>query len=600
MITTIISWLLIFYTLFSLGDFFISFYNKVCKNKENYNLTDIFILGICAACILLSLSSLWLPSNHYILFTFIAIGSIHWIFNFKRLKGYLSEIKDIITSTTILQKILIITPFLAVLIYTYIFDHHYDAEYYHYQQIRWNEEYAVVPGLGNLEDRFGFNSNYLLLSAIFTFRFLFGDSEAIYSLSSLLYVCILVWIMISFIKSGYNMQYIILLALAFFILLFQGYMLGSSSTDIIPILCIFYFLAKGIINPHTLKEQVLFTCLVPVTIITFKLSTIILCLIPLFILIYLIKEKKYRELTFIICSCVLVVSLWCTRNVIISGYLVYPLYTLDLFNFDWKVPKGTAMIQYIYIRDFAQAIFSQEIFKASEFLKGQNFNLAYIGSFINILFAIITLLSPFYIIYKYIKKKLDAKRLFLYIIIFISIIFNYYSAPDFRFTYGYIFGLVFLLYYIIHKPEKQLSDKAKTISLTLSIIILSGFCFTAAYKFIDAGKRIGIGFHSFMDFAALYHHRNAKNLNSFEEYKMGDFIVYTTKERYDNRTFDILPATDPNGIPFEPFNALKIQDIRTIEPRGKTLQDGFRTKKEYIDIINKGVENSWKDYYKYK
>ena len=48
----------------------------------------------------------------------------------------------------------------------------YDTGLYHAQTIRWIEEYPVIPGLGNLNGRFAFNSNWLLINALFSFAFL--------------------------------------------------------------------------------------------------------------------------------------------------------------------------------------------------------------------------------------------------------------------------------------------------------------------------------------------------------------------------------------------------------------------------------------------
>lgn len=595
MITTLVSWIIIFYTLFSLGDLLTFFYNKICRNEESYQLFDTFILGICFTSILLPLSSLWLPSNHYILFIYIAIGTIHWIINTSRLRTYFISVKNFLSSTIFLQQVLITIPIIAVLIYVYIFDHFYDAEYYQYQHIMWNEKFAIVPGLGNLEDRYGFNSNYLLLSAIFTFRFLFGETEAIYSLQSLLYACILCWITISFIRSGYKKSYIILLVIAYLTIVLMGYSLASSSTDIMPLLFIFYYISKSVIDIKWLKTQPLLALLLPVIIITFKLSTITFCLMCLIPFIFLIKEKKYRELSFIFTEAFLAVSLWCVRNVIISGYLIYPLYSIDLFNFDWKVPKGTALLQETHINNYALERFHMGLFNAKRLLQGYIDQVS-IEGFLNIIFCIVIIVSPTIVIRKFRKRQIGKESCILYGIILFCIIFNFATAPDFRFNYGYIFGLLAFLAFISLKSENASQSSKSTIILTL--IVLCGFCTTATYKLIDAGNRIGVKFDSPMDFVALYHHRNSKNLNSFDEFKMRNIVIYTTKERTDNRTFDKFPATDPNGIPFENFSGLKIQDIRTIELRGNSLQDGFRTKSEYIDIINTNAEKYKLEYYK--
>lgn len=137
-------------------------------------------------------------------------------------------------------------------------------------------------------------------------------------------------------------------------------------------------------------------------------------------------------------------------------------------------------------------------------------------------------------------------------------------------------------------------------TIIFTALILCGFCSTATYKFITAGERIGVGFNSFIDFVALYHHRNAKNINKFKEYDWYGHTIYANVSKEDNRTFDLLPAIEIDGLPYTVYKGNKIQDIRTIEPRGETLQDGFRTKPEYAKIINDNVEKYKSDYYKYR
>jgi hypothetical protein len=47
-----------------------------------------------------------------------------------------------------------------------------DTGLYHAQTIRWFESYQIVPGLGNLQERFAFNSSWLVLNASFSLAFL--------------------------------------------------------------------------------------------------------------------------------------------------------------------------------------------------------------------------------------------------------------------------------------------------------------------------------------------------------------------------------------------------------------------------------------------
>ena len=50
----------------------------------------------------------------------------------------------------------------------------------------------------------------------------------------------------------------------------------------------------------------------------------------------------------------LIVLPWLGRFPVLSGYLVYPLYQVDLFHVDWKVPTAVAERQYHYVSEFAK------------------------------------------------------------------------------------------------------------------------------------------------------------------------------------------------------------------------------------------------------
>jgi len=66
---------------------------------------------------------------------------------------------------------------------------------------------------------------------------------------------------------------------------------------------------------------------------------------------------------------------------------------------------------------------------------------------------------------------------------------------------------------------------------------------------------------------------------------MGEFNIYISGDIFVI-PYDLFPGTNAMGIPENLFSGDKVQNITTIEPRGKNIQDGFRTKKEYIHILN--------------
>lgn len=586
MLVVLLSWSIIFYILFSAGDILIFLYNKICRTKERYGFLDTFILGICFVSAILSLTSIWLPSNHYILFTFGIITITYWLIQRNRLRSYIITFTNMVKNLKPIHKILFPIVFIAILIYILFPSGFFDSILYHQQNIRWNEEYSAVPGLGNLEDRFGFNSNYLLLSAIFSFRFIFG--EAVYTVQSLLYALILCWIIIFNISASKgSLKFLILLILFLCIVPIDGYMLSDTSTDIIPFLCLFYYIARTSLNPGWINEKPLLAFILPITLITYKLSSAIFCIVCLIILLGLIKQHKNRIITFLLSASFLVISFWCIRNVIITGYLVYPVYQIDLFNFDWKMPQTALILQKIHIYEWAKYIFDIETI-GMVFDVGLRGNIVIFGGLcINLLIFATVLISPAFILYCLFRKKSINKNLyFIYGISVSCIIFGLISAPDFRFMNGYIFGCAFLLICIslsvINKPNVLFTNAGKIITPILILGLLFFCIWIKQQNILSAYKADRLKGLMFLP-------ANLKE-DTFDEYKMGNTTIYLTKNPYA-ATYDKLPSTNPQGLPFYPYTGNKMQNIETIELRGKTLQDGFRTKEEYINILK---ENSGK------
>ena len=154
MIAILFSWIIISFILFSWGDLLISIYDKIGRRKDHYNYLDCTILGLIAISIPLSIWSLWLPSNYIFLLLSLIIGILSIIINKQKWRKTWNIIKHKIKHLprSIIFSILFFS--LMILISCAWIEGMGDSLYYHHQNIRWNEEYAIVPGLGNLDDKF--------------------------------------------------------------------------------------------------------------------------------------------------------------------------------------------------------------------------------------------------------------------------------------------------------------------------------------------------------------------------------------------------------------------------------------------------------------
>lgn len=586
MLAIALSWIVISIVFLSFGDFFLFLYNRLCKRKEEYSVIDTFLLGMCFTTVALSVSSIWLPSNQYILAVYLLICTIYWALRRERLFYLWENLKDRLKSFTVLQLILIILPIIGLLIATSWEAGVYDSLFYHQQNIRWNEEYAAVPGLANLEDRFGFNSSYMLLSALFSFRFMFG--EAIYTLQSLLAIYILCWTMIEVIKSKYEIKRVALLFVYMSFIFTYSYVMTSTSTDAIPSFVSFYLVAKLLLYPNLIREKKLMMVAIPVLMVTFKLTIIPFCLLSLYMLYLVFKEKDYRTFAFFLITGTLIILPWVVRNIIISGYLIYPFHEIDLFSFDWKVPKEVALQERAFITQCGVDVLNALVASFSH----PRFALSSMQE-IGIGLSLFTFvyISPLAIIFALIRrKKLDKSIYFIYAILVCVILVWYTGGPDPRFIGGCLFVTIFIVLFILLDVIKKTHWKwlgICIILLTSGLLTAWGFIRTSNYCYLLnlEGKTEETFSMADIVYRPFSHKRQLEiwgyNTTDYTPYELNNgIVIYMSRVRNldisRTVTFDVLPSTV-----YRSDEPSKYQDISTIEARGSSLQDGFRVKEEY-------------------
>jgi hypothetical protein len=461
--------------------------------------------------------------------------------------------------------------------------HIFDAVYYHYMTIRWNEEFAVAPGLANLESRIGFNSNNLLIGAIFTFRFLFG--EAIYTFQSVPMLLVMLWMFLELARNKYELKRVILFILFFFFFVVNIDYFTDSSTDFIPNIFIFYIIARLILYPEIFKDSVFLYFLIPVTLFTFKLSSVPMCIMSLGTLIYLFKQKDYRTVSVLITFALIIAVSWIIRTVIITGYLFYPFSALDIFSFDWKLSKEVVDFESYGISAFARwEFFGFTIFNFKEYGFGDH-KWFYMVLLIRTIMCIITILSPLWIGYKIIKKEYVPKSYYwAYGALLVYTVLWYFLAPSFRFANGALFGMSFLVVSLFI-PKEKYCPKMHLPIMSLCILLLFLSSFKRTYNFYKLLYPVSLKEGRTPFYSALYipyssiHQAEARhNPQEFSEYKMGNHVViFVSNNTRQGICYDIFPATSSGRLSAH----TRSPGIETIELRGKTLQEGFRPKGQH-------------------
>ena len=261
---------------------------------------------------------------------------------FEKLRREVNRLKEEIT----LPKAILITILIVLFAYgTSKGFMHYDSDLYHAQSIRWIEEFGVVKGLGNLHTRLAYNSSSFCLSALFSFSFLkiqsFHTISGLYALILML-ICLKLFTKDNFFKvSLSNVARIV--ALYYLFNVFDEMVAPASDyvTILMVLSTVILFLdlwEDGVDDyyPYALLS------LLGVIIFTTKISGGFIVLIAIYPIIALIRNKDIRSVIRFLLSGIIAVVPFLIRNYILSGYLIYPVYQIDLFNPEHKIPNGLA------------------------------------------------------------------------------------------------------------------------------------------------------------------------------------------------------------------------------------------------------------------
>jgi hypothetical protein len=449
MLLSLIYFFLVFVISYSIGLGAI----KLLKNggKEQIAADIVAIVGLLLMSVFLAIISLLLPLGHAITYIIIILLSLPNIANAIYKTRLLTIDFCALASRKITPIILVIT---VLFISSLSFDK-CDAGLYHYQTIIWNKLFGVVTGLGNLHGRLAFNSHQHILDAFFHIELFKSD---LIPTNTFFFLLLSIRAYISLVSTDYKKNIFGFTTLLF--LFYFGYVyLASPGTDLIPFVICSYLMYIFLFRDIELTVSPYIITILSLCILTFKVSYFPILLIPLS-LKYFYNKKIF---SLIMISALIMIPFF-IRNYIQSGYLVYPIDTIDIFNPKWKVPKTSP-----YDHSFIVASTSAEI----DLIKGgprqaYGENPAHILAKMSVLewlpiwikssykdlsklLSILTiLLSPILIFLIQVKRKNSITKLNSIIYISILGLMTWFiQSPEPRFAIGYMTVIItsFLIYF---------------------------------------------------------------------------------------------------------------------------------------------------------
>lgn len=461
------------------------------------------------------------------------------------------------------HKYLFVMLFLIMLLTIYISagrTYHYDTDLYHAQAIRWIEEYGVVKGLGNLHNRFAYNSSFFCMQALFSMKFIVNQS--LHSVNGFI-----TFLMLSYAVSTLSIwkkerlkisDFFKIGIFVYFSYLENSLLISSPGSDILTLCLVLYISAKWaelVERKEKNPAKYGIFCLLAVWTVTIKLSAGLLVFLAVYPAVILVRQKKWKQILMFLTAGLLIVIPFLARNIIVSGYLIYPYSAIDLFDVDWKMAASIAVDDSREIMAWGRGMTSRSMYDAGfsvwfpKWYDNQQ-------SMIKALFltnAVCMVILIGYPIWAVLKKRDDCGASVLLLLVSASqVIMWFVTAPLVRYGLAYMLLVpAFLLGLICQKINSR--------------ILAWTICVAGIYCGISRMLQVAD------DFTETYWKRPAD---------------YNWKENrsiaWENINIYVPEGSDSIGYFFFPSTPNEAR-LETIELRTENLADGFRLKAEYKD-----------------
>lgn len=428
----------------------------------------------------------------------------------------------------------------------------YDTYLYHAQSIEWIEKYGTVKGLANLHARFGYNSAFMCLQALFSWGF---AGQSLHGMNGFICLVMLQYAFAAF--SGIRTRQLnasdLLRICMIFYCIYNYNDISSPATDMMPMLILMYIFAEwtGLcMTGEKTEAPFILLCLLGVYDLTVKLSAAMVVLLIAYPLYLIIRKRSWKQLLYAFLAVIAIVMPFLARNVMTSGYLLYPYASADIFNVDWKAPADTVISEAKMIKLYGRSLDKVDC-RELPFRQWVQVWFEYLPFIFRVMLAVfgLSLIPAAVYIFKSIRKRADAAYVLLMADAFVIFLFWFMSAPLIR------YGMVFLLLLPCTAAGCIRPEYRKTLAASLVLI-------------------------SFVYFAAMMQNFSAFSSNlvypgDYTEYKCvsgtvtstdGTAVTVYAPESGDQAGYDVFPET------------VSLDILDSVEMRGSSLADGFRTK----------------------
>ncbi len=443
MITQLIGFILCSYCFLTIGSLVKKFANWTVSYFHD------FLIGLAISNAFFTLVSLSYPINNTVAFLFITSVTVLLFLNLNYEKNYFRQLIDQFILRTKANPALFFLLSLFVLLSffqsLYSPSLHYDSGLYHVPAIKWTAEHKTIRGLVHLNSFLGYNFNIFSLDAAFYTVF----QQPVYPINFTITCFFSAWIVTKLSDAIKLNQYALsaayLLMLYYLMLVFWPHISTPSTDTLVFVLSALILLSVADLKEN--KDATFSIIILSAYVITVKLSAAPVLLVALYVFLtkYCWIHKKQTLVSLLICGFILLP--WMVKNVLLTGWLLFPFPAIDLFSFDWEMPVKDVISLKEAIRNYyVPGVKSGTSIMQSWLLNQTGADLSVI-----ILSSVTLVLLLFRLATK--KILLSTDYIAVISISIFGVLFIYLNSPSLR--YGSAFFLALIVFSI-----KSINDKS--------------------------------------------------------------------------------------------------------------------------------------------
>lgn len=414
---------------------------SLAKKVVGWNLSCFhdFLIGLALTNALFTLISLGYPINNMVASLFLTGVLLLLLFNLAYERAYFRYVVSQFRACR--QKSPALFFLLAIIIPITFFQSlyspslHYDSGLYHVPSIKWTAEYRTIRGLVHLNSFLGYNFNIFSLDAAFYTVF----QQPIYPINFTIISFFGVWITVKLsdlVRANYYLLASVYLLIFYYLILnFWPHVSTPSVDTLVFMLSIVLFSSATDLRKS--KDVVFFIPILAVYAITIKLSSAPVLLLALYVLVtkHYWRQTKPAIYTGIVCGFILIP--WLIKNVLLTGWLLFPFPSLNVFSFDWQLPIQDVISLKADIKNFYMPAESSPLHTVQAWFSSQ--------TGIDLCIILLTLLSVATLVIRLLTRKLSLSTddLTTLTAAVSGVLFMYLNSPSLR--YGVAFFLAAIL-----------------------------------------------------------------------------------------------------------------------------------------------------------